>query len=176
MAKASEEVRKLDGKEGSLIDLSRQYLDIKKVNYSILKAEPGDNAARPKGVEPFVEPGSIMIEKNGKKVIIEELTKVCGASGRYHDADGKVRTHVILDRVPRILFKTYKDEKTLHINTRSEIRDPTFGIYLGGGNLTVHMEDILREPSKTPDYDETFEVRCECENGKLKCKGHAWEW
>ncbi len=95
--KASEEVRKLDGKEGSLTDLARQYLDTKKVNYSILKAEPGDNVARPKGVEPFVEPGSVMIEKNGKKVIIEELTKVCGASGRYHDTDEKVSTHAILE-------------------------------------------------------------------------------
>jgi hypothetical protein len=105
--KVSEEVRKLDGKEGSLTDITRQYLDAKKVNYSILKAEPGDNVARPKDVDPFVEPGSIMIEKNGKKVIIEELTKICGASGRFHDTDEKVRAHVVIDRTQKIVFKTY---------------------------------------------------------------------
>jgi hypothetical protein len=174
--KPSEEVRKLNGKEGDLIDLVKQYLDIKKANYSILEEGPNHSSPRPEGVEPAVEPGSIMIEKKGKKVIIEQLTKVCGLSGRYHDTDKKVRVHSIIDRSPSILFKTYKDEKTLHINTRTEIKEPTFGIYLGGANLTVHMEDILREPSKTPDYDETFEVRCQCENGKLKCKGHTWEW
>ena len=174
--KVSEEVKKLDGKEGSLTDLARQYLDIKKANYSVLKAEPGDTVARPKSVEPFVEPGSIMIEKNGKKVIIEELTKVCGASGRYHDADEKVRTHAILDRVPKILFKTYKDKKSLHIYTEAEIKDPSFGIYLGGGKITVDMEDILKEPSKIPDINETFEINCKCEERKLKCKGNAWQW
>lgn len=176
MAKASEEVRKLDGKEGDLIGITRQYLDAKKVNYSVLKAEPGNNVVRLKGVEPFVEPGSIMIEKNGKKVIIEELTKVCGASGRFHDTDEKVRVHATLDRSQKIVFKTYKDEKKLHIYTDAEIKDPSFGFYLGGGRLTVDMEDILKEPSKIPDYDETFEINCECENGKLKCKGHAWQW
>lgn len=174
--KVSEEVRKLDGKEGSLIDLARQYLDVKRVNYSILKAEPGYNAARPEGVDPLVEPGSIMIEKNGKKVIIEELTKVCGASGRYHDTDEKVKVHAILDRVPRILFKTHKDKKDLHIYTEAEIKEPTFGLYLGGGKITVDMEDILKEPSKMPDYDETFEINCKCEEHRLRCKGHAWQW
>ena len=176
MTKVSEEIRKLDGKEGGLIDLTRRYLDAKKVNYSILKAEPGDTVARPKGVEPFVEPDSIMIEKNGKKVIIEELTKVCGMSGRYHDTDEKVRTHVILDKPPRILFKTYKDKKNLYIHTDVEIKDPSFGFYLGGGRLTVDMEDILKEPSKIPEYNETFEIHCGCESGKLKCKGNAWQW
>lgn len=174
--KVSEEVRKLDGKEGNLIDLAKQYLDAKRVNYSILKAETGDNVARPKGVEPFVEPGSIMIEKNGKKVIIEELTKVCGASGRFHDAGEKVGAHAILDRIPRIVFKTYKDKKSLHIHTDAEIKDPSLGIYLGGGRLTVDMEDILKEPSKIPDHNETFEINCKCETGKLRCKGHAWEY
>lgn len=173
--KVSEEVRKLDGKEGNLTDLARQYLDVKKVNYSVLKAEVGDNVARPKGVEPFVEPGSIMIEKNGKKVILEELTKICGASGRFHDVDEKVRAHTILDKSQRIVFKTYKDKKSLHIHTDTEIREPVLGLYLGGGNITVDMEDILKEPSKIPDYDETFEINCKCEE-KLKCKGHAWQW
>lgn len=175
--KASEEVIKLDGKEGKLTELVKQYLDTKKANYIIAKAEPGDTAARPKGVEPAVEPGSIMIEKNGKKVIIEELTKVCGASGRFHDTDKKIRTHAILDRVPRVLFKTYKDKKNLHIHTDIEIKDPTFGLYLGGGRLTINIEDALIEPSKIPDYDETYEIRCECEPYKgLKCKGHAWQF
>lgn len=174
--KVSEEVRKLDGKEGSLTDLARQYLDAKKANYSVLEADPGDTVARPKGIDPFVEPGSVMIEKNGKKVIIEELTKVCGASGRYHDTDKKVRTHVIIDRVPRVLFKTRKDEKDLYIHTGAEIKEPTFGLYLGGGKITVNMEDILKEPSKIPDYDETFEINCKCEEYKLKCKGNAWQW
>lgn len=113
--KASEEVSKLEGKEGSLTDLVKQFLDAKKVNYSVFKADPGSNVARIKGVEPFIEPGSIMIEKNGKKVIIEELTKVCGMSGRYHDTDDKVRTHAILDRAQRIVFSTYQDKKDLHI-------------------------------------------------------------
>lgn len=173
--KVSEEVKKLDGKEGSLTELVRQYLDAKKVNYSILKAEPGANVARPEDVEPFVEPESIMIEKNGKKVIIEELTKICGASGRFHDTDEKVRAHAILDRIPRIVFKTYKDKKSLHIHTEAEIKDPAFGLYLGGGHITVDMEDILKEPSKIPDHNETFEINCKCE-GKLKCKGNAWQW
>jgi len=176
MAKVSEEVRKLHEKEGSFTDLVKQYLDAKKANYTILKAEPGDTVVRPKGVEPFVEPGSIMIEKNEKKVILEELTKVCGVSGRYHDTDEKVRTHAILDRVPRILFKTRKDEKDLYIYTEAEIKEPTFGLYLGGGKITVDMKDVLKEPSKIPDYDETFEIRCKCEEYKLKCKGHAWQW
>lgn len=174
--KVSEEIRKLNGKEGSLTDLARQYLDSKKANYSILKAEPGDTVARPKGASPFVEPGSINIEKNGKKVIIEELTKVCGASGRYHDTDEKVKAHAILDRIPRIVFKTYKDKKSLYIHTDVEIKEPIFGLYLGGGRITVDMEDILKEPSKIPDYDETFEINCKCEEGKLKCKSHAWQW
>lgn len=75
--KASEEVRKLDGKEGTLTELARQYLDTKKVSYSVIKAEPGDTVARPIDIDPGVESGSIMIEKNGKHFIIEELTKVC---------------------------------------------------------------------------------------------------
>jgi len=175
--KVSEEVRKLDGKEGSLIDIARQYLDAKKVNYSILKAEPGEiKTARPKGVEPFVEPGSIMIEKNGKKFIIEELTKVCGASGRFHDVDEKVKAHAILDRSQRMVFKTYNDKKSLHIHTDMEVKEPTFGSYLGGGHITVDMEDILKDPSKIPDYDETFEINCKCEEHRLRCKGHAWQW
>lgn len=174
--KASEEVRKLDGKEGSLTDIARQYLDTKKANYSVLKAEPGSNVARPKDVDPFVEPGSIMIEKNGKKVIIEELTKVCGASGRFHDTGEKVRAHAVLDRAKRIVFRTYKDKKDLHIYTEAEIKDPSFGIYLGGGKITVDMEDVLKEPSKIPDHDEVFEINCECERYGLKCKGHAWQW
>lgn len=174
--KVSEEVRKLDGKEGNLTDLVKQYLDAKKANYTVLKAEPNDTVARPKGVEPFVEPGSIMIEKDGKKVIIEELTKVCGVSGRYHDTDEKVRTHAIIDRAQRVFFKTSKDKKDLYIYSESEIKDPSFGIYLGGGKITVDMKDILKEPSKIPDYDETFEIRCKCEEYKLKCKGNAWQW
>lgn len=172
----SEEVRKLNGKEGNLTDLARQYLDAKKANYSVLEAEPGDTVARPKGVEPFVEPGSIMIEKNGKKVIIEELTKVCGVSGRYHDTDEKVRAHAILDRAPRVLFRTHKDKKDLYIYTEAEIKEPAFGLYLGGGKITVDMKDILKEPSVIPDHDETFEINCKCENGKLKCNGRAWQW
>lgn len=175
--KPSEEVRKLDGKEGKLTELIKQYLDIKKANYTIAKAEPGETVARPKGVETFVEPGSIMIEKNGKKVIIEELTKVCGISGRFHDTDEKVGVHTILDKVPRVLFKTYKDKKSLYIHTDIEIKEPTFGLYLGGGRLTVRIDDALREPSKIPDHDETYEIRCECEPYKgLKCKGHVWQW
>lgn len=174
--KVSEEVRKLDGKEGKLTELVKQYLDIKKVNYTIAKAEHDDTVARPKGVEPFVEPGSIMIEKDGKKVIIEELSKVCGISGRYHDTDKKVRTHAIIDRAQKVLFKTKKDEKSLHIYTEAEIKEPTFGVYLGGGKITVDIEDALGEPSKIPDFDETYEVRCECKDYALKCKGHAWQW
>lgn len=174
--KPSEEVRKLNGKDGDLIDLARQYLDIKKVNYSIIKAGPDHTVIRPEGVDTFVEPGSIMIEKDGKKVIIEELTKVCGLSGRYHDTDKKVRVNAILDRAPKILFRTYKDKKNLYIHTDAEIREPVFGTYLGGGRLSIDMEDILKEPSKIPDNDEAFEINCKCENGKLKCKGHAWEW
>lgn len=174
--RVSEEVRKLDGKEGKFIDLAKQYLDTKKVNYSVLKAEVGDNVVRLKGIEPFAEPGSIMIEKNGKKVILEELTKVCGVSGRYHDTDEKVRTHAILDRAPRVLFKTHKDKKNLYVYTEAEIKEPTYGFYLGGGKITVDMEDILKEPSKIPDYDETFEINCKCEEYKLKCKGHAWQY
>lgn len=46
--KVSEEVEKLHEKEGSLIDLARQYLDVKKANYTVLKAEPGEKIARPK--------------------------------------------------------------------------------------------------------------------------------
>jgi hypothetical protein len=38
------------------------------------------------------------------------------------------------------------------------------------------MEDILKEPSKIPDYAETFEINCECKEHKLKCNGHAWQW
>jgi hypothetical protein len=174
--RVSEEVRKLDGKEGKFIDLARQYLDAKKANYSILKAEAGDNVVRIKGVEPFVESGSISIEKNGKKVILEELTKVCGVSGRYHDTDEKVRTHAVLDRAPRVLFKTHKDKKNLYIYTEAEIKEPTFGLYLGGGKITVDMQDTLKEPSKIPDYDETFEINCKCDEGILRCKGHAWQW
>ncbi len=173
--RASEEISKLNGKEGSLTDLAREYLDAKKANYSILKAEPGDRVARPKNVEPFVEPGSIMIEKDGKKVIIEELTKVCGVSGRYHDTDEKVRTHAILDRATRILFKTYKDKKDLYIYTEAEIKEPVLGLYLGGGKITVDMKDVLKEPSKIPEHDETYEINCKCDNG-LKCKGNAWKW
>ena len=117
-----------------------------------------------------------MIEKNGKKVIIEELTKVCGVSGRYHDTSENVKTHAILDRVPKLLFTTYKDKKSLHIYTEAEIKEPTFGLYLGGGKITVDMEDVLKEPSKIPDYDETYEINCKCEDYKLKCKGRAWQW
>jgi hypothetical protein len=174
--KVSEEIRKLNDKEGSLTDLARQYLDAKKANYTVVKADPGEKVARIKGVDPFVEPGSIMIEKNGKKVIIEELTKVCGVSGRYHDTDENVKTHAILDRAPRILFKTRKDKKDLYIYTEAEIKEPIYGLYLGGGKITVDMKDVLKEPSKIPDYDETFEIRCKCEDYRLKCKGHAWQW
>jgi hypothetical protein len=174
--KVSEEVRKLDGKEGNVTDIIKQYLDVKKVNYSVLKAEPGDNVARPKDIYPFVEPGSIMIEKNGKKVIIEELTRICGVSGRFHSSDEKVNANAILNRSQRIVFKTYKDKKNLHIHTNADIKDPSFGFYLGGGNITVDMEDILKEPSKMPDHDETFEINCNCEEGILKCKGRTWEW
>lgn len=173
--KASEEVSKLEGKEGSLTDLVKQFLDAKKVNYSVIKADPGSNVARIKGVEPFVESGSIMIEKNGKKVIIEELTKVCGMSGRYHDTDDKVRTHAILDRAQRIVFSTYQDKKDLHIHTEAKIKEPLLGLYMGGGEITVDMKDILKEPSKIPDVNETFEINCECADG-LKCKGHVWQW
>ncbi len=174
--KVSEEVAKLNGREGKLTDLVKAYLDTKKVNYTIAKAEPGDNVARLKGVEPFVEPGSVIIEKNGKKVIIEELTKVCGVSGRFHDTDDKVQAHTIIDRAPRVLFKTRKNEKELHVYTEAEIKDE-FGLYLGGGKITVDMKDALREPSKIPDYDETYEIRCKCEGFEgLKCKGSAWIW
>lgn len=174
--KASEEVAKLNNKEGKFIDLAKEYLDVKKVNYSVLKTEPGDNVVRIKGVEPFAEPGSIMIEKNGKKVILEELTKVCGVSGRYHDTGEKVKAHVVLDRAPRVLFKTHQDKKSLHVYTEAEIKEPTYGLYLGGGKITVDMEDVLKEPSKIPDYDETFEIRCKCDEGLLKCKGNVWQW
>lgn len=174
--KVSEEVRRLDGKEGTLTELAKQYLDIKKVNYTVLQAKPGDTAVRLKSIDPAIEPGSIMIEKNGKSFIIEELTKVCGASGRYHDVDKNVKTAAILDRVPRVLFKTYKDKKDLYIHTDIEIKEPTFGIYLGGGKITVGMENIIKEPSKMPDDTETFEINCQCDNGKLKCKGNAWQW
>ncbi len=76
-----------------------------------------------------------------------------------------------------MVFKTYKDKKSLHIHTDMEIKEPSLGLYLGGGRITVDMEDILKEPSKIPDYDETFEINCKCEEyGKLKCKGHAWQW
>jgi len=174
--KASEEVRRLDGKEGTLTELAKQYLDAKKVNYSILKAGPGDTVARPIDIDPGVEPGSIMIEKNGKHFIIEELTKVCGISGRYHDTDKKVKIGAILDRVPRILFKTYQDRKDLHILTDTEIKEPTFGTYLGGGRITVDMGEALKEPSKIPDFNETFEINCKCDSGKLKCRGNVWQW
>ncbi len=173
--KASEEVAKLNGKEGSLTDLAKQYLDIKKANYTVIKAEPGSNVARPKGVDPFVEPGSIMIEKNGKKVILEELTKVCGVSGRYHDSDSKVKVHSILNRAQRVVFKTYNDQKDLRILTDSEIKDPAFGLYLGGGELVVDMQDVLKEPTKLPESHETFQIDCKCE-GQLKCKGYVWQW
>jgi len=176
MAKASEEIRKLKGKEGSITDLARQYLEAKKANFSIVKADPGENVARIKGVEPFVEPGSIMIEKDGKKIIIEELTKVCGVSGRYHDTDQKANIHATVDRAQRVLFKTYKDKKDLYIFTESEIKDPSFGFYLGGANIRATIKDALKEPSNIPDYDETFEIDCKCEDYKLKCKANVWEF
>ncbi len=176
MASASEEVRKLKGKEGSATELIRQYLEAKKANFSIVKVDPGENVSRVKRVDPFIEPGSIMIEKNGKMVIIEELTKVCGVSGRYHDTDEKTNVNAILDRSKRVFFKTYKDKKDLYIMTETKIKEPTFGLYLGGGEINVNMKDVLKEPSKIPDYDETFEINCDCESGKLKCKANVWEF
>lgn len=173
--KASESLLKLQDREGNLTDLIKDYLDLKKVDYKIVKAEPGERVARIKGVEPFVEPGSIMIEKDGKKVIIEELTKVCGISGRFHERNG-VNVDSVLDRPKRVLFTTYKDKKDLFIHTDLQAREPMFGISLGGGNITTKINDILKEPSKIPESDEVYEIRCECDLGKLKCKGRAWHW
>lgn len=176
MAEVSEEIRTLHDKEGKLTDLVRQYLDVKKANYTIVKAEPGERVAYIKGVDPFVEAGSIMIEKDGNKVIIEELTKICGMAGRFHQRNS-VNIDSILDRARRVLFKTYKDKKDLYILMDLEAKEPTFGLYLGGGNISIRIKDILKEPSKIPEYDETYEINCECvELGKLKCKGRAWMW
>lgn len=176
MAMASEEVRKLKGKEGSATELIRQYLEVKKANFSIVKPDPGEKVARIKRVDPFIEPGSIIIEKDGKKVIIEELTKVCGISGRYHDTDEKTNVNAIIDKSKRIFFKTYKDKKDMYIMTETKIREPTFDLYLGGAEINVSMKDVLKEPSNIPDYDETFELYCDCESGKLKCKVNVWEF
>lgn len=176
MAKVSEEIKALHGKEGKLTDLVRQYLDVKKANYKIVKAEPGERAARIKGVDPFVEQGSIMIEKDEKKVIIEELTKICGMSGRFHQR-GDINIDSILDKARRVLFRTFKDSKDLYIHMDLEAKEPTYGGYLGGGNISIRIKDILKEPSKIPEYDEAYEINCECvELGKLKCKGKAWMW
>ena len=176
MTKPSLEVKALSGKEGSLTDILKAYLDVKKANYSIAKSEPGENVARIKGVYPFVEPGSIIIEKNGKKFIAEQLTKVCGASGRFHERNG-VNVDSILNKSSKFVLKTEKDSKDLRIYAESEIKDPTFGMYMGGGTISIDIKDALREPSNMPDsYSETYEINCECDHGKLKCKGKAWEF
>jgi hypothetical protein len=187
--KPSEEVRKLNGKVGNIIDLTRQYLDAKKVDYTIVKSGSERKSANQKqelpvktaekyqlSSDPSVEPGSIIIEKNGKKVIIEQLTQVCGISGMYNDTDEKVNVSAIMDRPTRIIFSTDKGKKNLHVYTGAEQKEPIFGKYLGGGRLTVHMEDILKEPSNTSDQNEAFEINCKCDQGKLSCKSSVWEW
>ncbi len=45
--------------------------------------------------------------------------------------------------------------------------------------MTTKFEDIiksLKELHKIPEHDETFEINCKCDEGILKCKGHAWQW
>lgn len=175
MTKASEKVLGLSGIERNLIDLIKSYLDIKRVNYKIIEADPGENVARIKGLSTAIEPGSIMIDKDDRKFIIEKLTKVCGASVRLHERNGTT-IDFELNKLGRILFKTYKDKKDLYIYAELEAREPTFGLYIGGGNISIRMKDILKEPSNIPEFDETFEIKCECEEGKLKCKGSAWHW
>lgn len=172
--KVSKEVRKLDGKEGDITEVTRKYLDAKKANYSIIKEDKG-KSTMPEDKTSFLEPGSIVIGNDGKKVIIEPLTRACGVSGTYIDTDKKVRVRAYLDRTSRLIFATYKDKKKLDIYTSIGIREPIHAALLGDASISVIMEDILKEPSNTPDTDETFEVNCKCENGKLKCRGHAWE-
>jgi hypothetical protein len=172
--KVSKEVRKLDGKEGDFTDIARQYLDIKKANYSIIKEDKG-KLPRLEDTIFSAEPGSIVIGNNGKKVIIEPLRKVCGVSASYIDTDKKVKVRANLDRISRLIFSTYKDKKKLDIFTSVEIREPIHAAILGDGSISANMEDILKEASKIPDIDETFEINCKCENEKLKCRGHVWE-
>jgi hypothetical protein len=173
--KVSKEVRKLDGKEGDITDIARQYLDIKKVNYSIIEEYKGKSTL-PKDKNSFFEPGSIIIGNDEKKVIIEPLHKVCGISTSYTDTDKKVRVRAALDRISRLMFVTYKDKKKLNIYTNVEIREPIYASVLGDASISVTMEDVLNKPSKIPDIDEMFEINCKCENEKLKCRGHAWEY
>lgn len=171
--KVSKEIRKLDGKEGDITDIARQYLDVKKANYSIIK-ERSNKSTIPEDKTSFLEPGSIVIGNNEKKVIIEPL-RVCGISTSYTDTDKKVRVRAILERTSNLIFSTYKDKKKLDIYATVEIREPTYAAILGNASISANMEDILREPSKIPDVDETFEINCKCENEKLKCRGRVWE-
>ncbi len=80
--KISEKVRKLDGKEGTLTELAKQFLDAQEANYTIV--------GKDERVAGYVEPGSIIFKNKGKDFVLEELTKVCGASGRYHDSDKRI--------------------------------------------------------------------------------------
>ncbi len=175
MAKASEELHKLDGKEGKLLELVKEFLDLKGAKYTVAKAEPGIPAVYMKGVEPFVEEGSIVIEKDRKKIIIEELTKVCGISGRFHDRDG-VDIDVTVDRAKRIVFKTFKGSKDLSIYTDMNAKEPTFGLSLGSGMIKTKIKDILNK-AEMHESDETYEINCDCHGVEgLKCKGKTWEY
>lgn len=115
-----------------------------------------------------------MFRKHGKTAILEELTKTCGASGRFHDLDTKMTTHVLLNKVQKIILTTSENEKRLYVSTYLELRCQMDNLYKGGGETSVWIEDALREPSN----GETYEINCECKGGRfdneLKCKGQVW--
>ena len=169
--KISEKVRELDGKEGTLIELAKQFLDVQEANYKI--------AGKDERVAYYVEPGSIMFRDKGKTFILEELTKVCGASGRYHDSDKKFKSNNLLNRVQKVILATSENEKVLRISTYLDLKGMTDKMkpYAGSGEVSIDMGNALRNPSN----GETYEINCECKNppgnpyrDDLKCNGRVW--
>lgn len=169
--KISDKVIKLDGKEGTLTELAKQFLDAQEANYKI--------AGKDEKVAYYVEPGSIMFKNKKKTFILEELTKVCGVSGRNHDSDEKFATDNLLNRAQRVILATNENKKTLRISTYLDLKGWTDKgeQYAGSGEVTAWIENALRNPSN----GETYEINCECKNPpgnpyrhELKCKGRVW--
>lgn len=173
MTKISDTLEQLRGKKGSLSDVLIPYLDANGVKYDVAKSEFNERFKQLGGIDPDVEVGSVIIEQDGEKVIFEELTKVCGLSGRHHKK-GNVKTDSILNKADRIVLETYRDKKNLKMHIGSEIKDPKYGGYLGGGDLIINMDNALHKKADIPERDETYEIKCKCDKGKLECTGNPW--
>lgn len=168
-------IKHLDGMEGSLTELVKAYLDAKGADYKIATKDENSDVMKIRGIDPFIEPGSVMIGKStdagSELMIVEELDKVCGVSGRFHKTHD-TRVDSIIDRADYVTFTTYKNSRDLTMSTSLEAR--MSGIYFGGGRTSIRMPGVLKDTEPADLRRESFQVKCECNGGRLECKANVF--